>query len=157
MDAFQQALPRAYDHNWLMDFSHPHGQLIVDTDDTTQPSEYGIFSHFFDGEVLDSLVLEKNRRYATTTTCISSRGGKDELSPHSRLRRWRDVDVPEMKAFLPLLLLMGVDRRPNYSLYWTTEWTIQAQRIKSIMSRDRFYAILQMLHCTNNADLPKAG
>lgn len=42
-DAFWQALPRAYDHTWLMDFNHPHGQMILDTDDDIEPSEYGIF------------------------------------------------------------------------------------------------------------------
>ena len=63
--------------------------------------------------------------YAATT--LANKGGMDGLSAHSRLRKWKDVDVAEMKAFLAILLLMGVDRRPSYDMYWTTEWTIQHQ------------------------------
>ena len=162
-DAFRQALPRSYmyDHNWLMEFNQPHGQMIFDGDDDTEPTEYGIFSHYFDGEVLN-LVTETNRymymyMYMYAATTLANKGGMDGLSAHSRLRKWKDVDVAEMKAFLAILLLMGVDRRPSYDMYWTTEWTIQAPGIKFIMFRDCFYGILQMLHCTDNAQLTQAG
>ena len=42
-DAFRQALPRSYDHNWLMEFNQPHGQMIFDGDDDTEPTEWDIF------------------------------------------------------------------------------------------------------------------
>lgn len=78
---------------------------------TSNRRNMGFFSHYFDGEVLDLLVIETNR-YAAST--IANRGGMGGLSTYSRLRKWKNVDVPEMKAFLALLLLMAIDRRPSY-------------------------------------------
>ncbi|XP_038065704.1 piggyBac transposable element-derived protein 4-like [Patiria miniata] len=150
--AFRAALPRAYQHDWLMDFNQPHGQMIFAEDGVIGEddiSEYAIFSHFFD------LLVTETNRYAATT--IASKGGVDGLRRHSRLRKWRDVDAGEMKAFLAILLLMGMDRRPNYDAYWTTEWTIQTPGIRAILSRDRFYLILQVFHTTDNALLTQAG
>ena len=104
--------------------------------------------------VADLLVTETNR-YARTS--IASKGGMENLGRHSRLRKWTDVHAGEMRAFLAILLLMGVDRRPSYDAYWTTEWTIQAPGVRAILSRDRFYLILQFFHTTDNAQLTQAG
>ena len=116
-----------------MNFNRLHGQMIFDGNDDI--SEYATFSHFFDHDVIDLLVAETNR-YAATA--IQNRGGLEGLSVHSRFRKWTDVHAGEMKAFLAILLLMGIDRRPNYDSYWTTEWTMQAPGIRAILSRDCF-------------------
>ena len=150
--AREEAFRRAYQDDWLVNFNHQNGPLLFDGDE--EPTEYGIFSHFFDGEVIDLLVRETNR-YAATT--IENKGGMDSLSQHSRFRKWKEVQANEMKAFLAIMLLMGIDRRSNYELYWTTEWTLEAPGIRSIMSRDRFYLILTFLHCTDNAHLTRPG
>lgn len=153
-DAYRVALRRAYQHDWLMEFNQPHGQMIFNQEGANDISEFGIFLTFFDSDVNDLLVTETNR-YAETT--IANKGGFDNLSTHSRLRKWKHVDDAEMKAFLAILLLMGIDRRPNYDFYWTTEWTIQAPGICWILSRDRFDLILQLFHTTDNALLTPAG
>ena len=60
------------------------------------------------------MVEETNRYYDQTV------GGLDNLPPASRLWDWMPVDWPCMKAFLAMLILMGVDQRNSYELYWTT-------------------------------------
>ena len=52
---------------------------------------------------------------------------------------------------------MGLDRKPSYDAYWTTDWTMEAPGFRSIISRDRFLVILQLLHCANNDNLIPVG
>ncbi len=136
-DEMREVFLIAYDDDWLVPFTHTTGQQIFEGEE--EPTEYGIFSHFFDAPIINLLVVETNR-YAATT--ISKKGGMNNLAPHSRFRKWQDVAASEMKAFLAILLLMGTDRRPNYDMYWTTEWTMEAPGLRSIMSRNRFQLIL---------------
>ncbi|GFO19257.1 PiggyBac transposable element-derived protein 4 [Plakobranchus ocellatus] len=81
-----------------------------------------------DSGMITSLVEETNR-YAEQTL-----GGK-ELSPHSKFRQWIEVTVGEMRAFLGLIVAMGllvIGNRENIvvcmictgyhsSLSWQTE------------------------------------
>ncbi len=49
--------------------------------------------------------------------------GNCPLTARSRLRNWRDVDVPEMKAFIGLTLNMGIVKVPTLQEYWSTDIT----------------------------------
>ena len=73
---------------------------------------------------------ETNRYYDQTVTAL---GGLDNLPPASRLRDWMPVDLPCMKAFLTILILMGVDERNSYELYWTTIEYIALANFKKII------------------------
>ena len=46
------------------------------------------------------------------------------------------IDLPRMKAFLAGLILMGVDQRNSYELYWTT--------IEYIVLADAFHGLPQV-------------
>lgn len=144
-----------YSYQWLEYFITPSGQQMNFDENTT---EYNVFPTFFDGEVIDFLVTETNRY---SESVIEEKGGLENLSTHSRLRKWKNVDnlamSRAMRCFLAILLLMGLDRKPSYEAYWTSEWTMEAPGFRSIMSRDRFLLILQLLHCANNDNLVRAG
>ena len=63
--------------------------------------------------------------------------------------------LEEMKAFIGLIPLMGYVKLPTYGAYWSTNFLVQLPGIRKIMSRDRFFAILQFLHlCDNAKNLP---
>ena len=64
------------------------------------------FAKYFIDEVWDLLVTETNR-YAHAN--ISSR-------PHSRA--WNDVNVEEMKAFIGMLILLGIIKLPRLEIFW---------------------------------------
>ena len=56
--------------------------------------------------VLALLVEETNRYYDQTVAAL---GGLDNLPPTSRLQDWMPVNLPCMKTFSAVLILMGVD------------------------------------------------
>ena len=110
----------------LPDFIHPHGPLIH----ASGFSAYEFFCSLFPDEPLALMVEETNRYYDQPVAAL---GGLDNLPPASRLRDWMPVDLPCKKAFLTILILMGVDERNSYELYWTTIEYIALANFKKII------------------------
>ena len=79
------------------------------------------------------MVEETNRYYDQTVAAL---GGLDNLATTSCSQDWMPVDLPCMKAFLAILILMGVDPRNSYELYWTT--------IEYIALADAFHSLPQV-------------
>ena len=76
------------------------------------------------------------------------------LRRRSRLDDWNPVDVPEMKKFVGVLLMMGVVRLPSYQKYWSTDPFYNNKFASSAMTRDRFLSILRFWHFGNQDDFP---
>jgi hypothetical protein len=49
------------------------------------------------------------------------------LSLRSIWSRWSDVCLPEVKAFLGLIINMGLIPLPDIKDYWSSEWTTQTK------------------------------
>ena len=114
----------------LPDFIHPHGPLIH----ASVSSAYENFCSLFPDELLALLVEETNRYYDQTVAAL---GGLNNLPPAFRLRNWMPVDLPCVKTFLAILILMDVDQRNSYELYWTTIEYIALANCKKIMPYNR--------------------
>jgi hypothetical protein len=56
------------------------------------------------------------------------------------------VSVPEMKAFLGLIINMGLIPLPGIKDYWSSERKTQMKFFGDIMSRDHFLQIFWMLN-----------
>ena len=67
------------------------------------------------------------------------------------------VDVPEMKAFISVLIVMGLCRRFSYRSYWSTNWLPDMPGFRSILPRDRFFAILRFLNLPDNSSAIPRG
>jgi hypothetical protein len=78
------------------------------------------FSLFFSEELLNNIVVETNR-YARRKI------SEFQLSPRSNWSSWSDVSVPEMKAFLGLIINIGLMSLPDIKYYWSSEWITQIQ------------------------------
>jgi hypothetical protein len=52
------------------------------------------------------------------------------------------VSVPEMKAFLGLIINIGLMPLPDIKDYWFSEWITQIKFFGNVMSRVRFADIL---------------
>ncbi len=105
-------------------------------------------------ELIDLLVHETNR-YARQHL-----QSHPDLPPHSRGRNWRPVSAEEMKAFLGLLLAMGLAQKPTIASYWNDgpdTWLTHTPTFGQVMPRNRFQAILRYLHCSNNDDVVQRG
>ena len=57
---------------------------------------------------------------------------------------WVAVTEPEMKAFMGILVIMGIIRLPVTDLYWSIKFScLRNTTISSVMARDRFEEILR--------------
>ena len=56
----------------------------------------------------------------------------------------------EMKAFLGINFIMGINKLPSLEDYWSTNKCIGNEKIQNVMTRTRFQSILQNLHFSNN-------
>ena len=93
-----------------------------------------VFQLFFCSAVWDLLVDETNR--LRRANCF-----RNLLDPtHSN----------EMMAFVALLLAMGINKSPQYSMYWSTSKVLRMSFYPSIMSRNRFISIMRFFHLSDN-------
>ena len=80
------------------------------TQDCSKFSPVQIFQLYICQAVWE-LMVEETNRYAAQT-----------LSAHTANQpsAWTPTNVPEMMAFVALLLSMGINKRPRYSMHWST-------------------------------------
>ena len=64
---------------------------------------------------------------------------------------WDDVDAEEMYRFLGLIIFMGIVKVSSLHKYWSTSSLYHGLWARHFMSRDRFKALLGMLHVTDPA------
>ena len=75
----------------------------------------------------------------------------------SRYKTWKPVTIDEMKAFVGVILNMGIVQLQNIHEYWSTSFTCSIPFFWSVLPRDRFFQIFGMLHveditCTTKND-----
>jgi hypothetical protein len=88
-------------------------------------------------------VEETNR---CTTAVVDAFGNTGEG------RKWENLIVLGLKAFLAIHMYMGMKRQPNYKSYWKKEGLLfHCPIISNIMSRARFAQLRRCLHITNPA------
>jgi Transposase IS4 len=109
-----------------------------------EPLDY--FKLFFTDELISSIVDNTNK-YANNAI------KKTQLTKNSLWNSWRDVNEEEFRAFLGVILNMGVRPHPNLQDYFSTSFTAYTPFFRSVFKRDRFLQIFWMLHLkTNEAD-----
>ncbi len=82
----------------------------------------------------------------------------NNVRPRSRAQMWDSLqhNLPELKKFLSLILIMESIHYPTIEDYWSTSWPFASSTFSSIMKRDRFSLLLKFLHLNdNNHFIPK--
>lgn len=72
------------------------------------------------------------------------------LMPKSRINKWKDLTIPELKIFIGILLHMGTVRINRFNDYWKTSRFFNFGIVREQISRDRWLLILRCLHFNNN-------
>ena len=72
--------------------------------------------------------------------------------PHARAKKWKETNKEEMKVFLEIVFLMGLDKRPELQLYQSTNRLFFTPVHGQTMSYDRFLLLLKYLHFDENQD-----
>ena len=107
-----------------------------------KPIEY--FDLFFDSSLLTLMVRETNR-YADELLQLR------ETDRRSRITMWKPITALEMKAFIAVLLEMGITKRPTIFSYWA-ENSRNIPWFSKMFSRNRFQLILRFFHLINNKE-----
>ena len=95
----------------------------------------------FLGDDLWDMVVEESNRYA-----------QQKLG--DRFGNFRQITCAELKAFIGINLIMGINRLPNYALFWSNDDFFGNQGIKRVMTKNRFEEISQHLHFSDSTKEP---
>lgn len=133
------------------DFSNENSYNFFETNGPRYPPSTNAdpltyFDLFFTEALFKTMVTETNR-YAQQFLASSV-----SIKPKSRARLWKPVSVTEMKAFVAVLLEMGITRRPNMYSYWTKN-SRQIPWFGKMFARDRFQLILKFFHMVDSNTL----
>ena len=70
------------------------------------------------------------------------------------MRRWVDTSSVEIKAFIAIILNMGLIRKPTLFAYWSTSDSQETPWFRRVMSRERFQSLQKCFHLV---DVPVPG
>lgn len=82
----------------------------------------------------------------TTNTYASATLASSPPSRKSLFRTWKDITMTELKAFIGIIIQMGLVKVTDIKDYWSTHVTLNFSFFRSVFSRDRFLQIFWMLH-----------
>lgn len=99
------------------------------------------FLMFFTSEVIRTL-CDNTNKYAWTHIF-------EKPSYAERDGSWKEVTDSEMTKFIGLLIYMGIVELPRLHLYWSVSNMFSGLVPSKIMSRNRFFALLAMLHVSD--------
>ncbi|XP_066987491.1 piggyBac transposable element-derived protein 4-like [Macrobrachium rosenbergii] len=116
-------------------------------EDKENPLEY--FEKYFDDEVIDYLIMKETNRYANQFLDENV----EHLSPQSRVHRWFDTCAREMKVFIGLLILQGIDSKCDNSMYFSTRESVSSPFFRKVMSGRRFDLLHKFLHLVDNSTI----
>lgn len=102
-------------------------------------SPIDFYSLLVPDDVFEQIVQDTNQFAINTIT-------QRNVSKAARIRNWSPTNVQEMKRFFALIMFMGLVRLPKLSDYWSKDEIIGHHFASTIMSRNRFELLLQMLH-----------
>lgn len=112
------------------------GSHVESIEDKSDPLSY--FLLFVDEELAKVVVNETNK-YASAIY-------------QAKNMNWKDVDINEFFIFLGVMLLTGRHRKNKLRDNWSTDVLMHTPIFSQMMSRNRFQAILSVLHFSENAD-----
>lgn len=81
----------------------------------------------------------------------------DTASKSARVREWKPTCTAEMKNFFGLIIYMGIVKLPKISDYWSQDAILRQNFPRTIMSRNRFELLLQMLHFSQQDEENKSN
>ncbi|KAK3729731.1 hypothetical protein QZH41_002045 [Actinostola sp. cb2023] len=127
----------------LNDFEGDPGVKVPVPNDA---KEIDFFSFLFGDSEIDILVRETNR---------FARQKLANMPP--RLALWKDATLQEMKAYIGMWIVMGINVLPEIAMYWSNDSFIGNDGIKAVMTKNRFEELAQYLHFNDSTQEPPRG
>lgn len=118
--------------------------LHLDMNVLRNVQEADFFSMFFTNDLINSIVKHTNT-YAWMTIHKKKHYANKDGS-------WEETNPSEIKRFIALLLYTGIVHVPVYQDYWSIKTLYHGLWARSIMSRNRFKALLSMIHVVDPSE-----
>lgn len=99
------------------------------------------------GEIIFDILVRETNLYAEKSMDDAN------LPPKARAHSWRPTNGIEMKAFIGIILAMGILTKPTLESHWkegTQSWLINTPMCLDIMRKTRFQNLLHYPHCNDN-------
>ena len=125
----------------LFQFSEPVGPTQVLPASATAIK---FFMQIFDDSLFRH-VADQTNLYVSQVTSRSARYG------------WYDTTVTEMKAFVGVLLLMGIHHLTSIADYWSTHKYLGVPTISAVFPANRFNRLLASIHFNDNSNAKPRG
>lgn len=110
------------------------------------------FNLFFTQTIWLLMVRETN---AYASKIFQNRRNSGQLKPTSRIKRWTDVTVSEMRKFIAIVINMGLTVRKNIKDYWSTLQCDHIPWYKNTMSCNRFVLLSALFHLNSSEAVPR--
>lgn len=101
--------------------------------DTHKTSPLSIFERFFPDELI-LVIVEQTNRYAC----------------QKNSNNWKPVTEQDIKAYLGILIMMGLNPLPDMELYWSSDPFYYTKEIAQVFPIVRFKKITENLHLNDN-------
>uniref|UniRef100_A0A2H1W609 SFRICE_037012 n=1 Tax=Spodoptera frugiperda TaxID=7108 RepID=A0A2H1W609_SPOFR len=108
--------------------------------DTHKTSPLSIFERLFPDELI-VIIVEQTNRYAH----------------QKNSKNWKPVTQQDIKAYLGVLILMGLNPLPDMELYWSSDPFYYNKEIAQVFPIVRFKKITENLHLNDNEMEPPRG
>ncbi|CAF4489514.1 unnamed protein product, partial [Didymodactylos carnosus] len=106
----------------------------------------GFWNYIFPRDLVQTIVYETNR-YAENVYKNSN-----PRQQCSCINKWVATNIDEFNAFIALLILQGIIRKPELQMYFSTDELLATSIFNKIMTADRFQILLKMLHFETDHD-----
>jgi hypothetical protein len=75
------------------------------------------------------------------------------------MKNWVPTDRSEMRAFIGVMMAMGLLKKPTIESYWNKggSFLLYSPSFSQVFSRNRFQNILRFLHCNDNTQAAPRG
>ncbi|CAK1585001.1 unnamed protein product [Parnassius mnemosyne] len=98
------------------------------------------FEVFFDNDVIENLLVQSNL-----------------FARQSNVRNFTQITEDELKAYLGMLIQMGIHKLPSIEDYWSSNPALCVPEIAETMTLQRFQKISRCLHVNDNEQMPRRG
>ena len=71
--------------------------------------------------------------------------------------KWTETNELEMRAFVGMNILMGINKLPEYDMYWSSNSFLGNIGIQNIMTCNRFQKLCQYFHVSDHETEPQRG
>ncbi|XP_043475816.1 piggyBac transposable element-derived protein 4-like [Leptopilina heterotoma] len=120
-------------------------QLVINANKKSSPAE--IFKLYFSEDIMEMICFQTNKYQQETLTARMASGN---LKKKSRILKWESLSPDELYVFFSLKVLMGIIRKPEISMYWSSDPFLETPFFKNYMTITRFLEISAFLHFSDN-------